>query len=286
MKNFILFGAAGYVAPKHMKAIKENGGNLIAICDPHDSVGVIDSYFPECRYFKDLERLDNHYHKLKRKGINIDYVVVSSPNFLHDAHCRWSLRVGSDVICEKPLVLFERDLDVLIDLEKETNKKVYGLYQLRYHPLIKEMREIVSYTEGNIVNIEYNTPRGNWYLYSWKGIKEKSGGIETNIGCHLFDICSYMFGKYESIEIKERQQNYSEGKINYINGEVNWKLSIKPGKPERKFIVNGKEFVFDLLFSDLHTIAYTQILNGKGIPLESFRQSIKICEEIRKNGKN
>jgi len=282
MKNFILFGAAGYVAPKHMKAIKENGGNLIAICDPHDSVGVIDSYFPECNYFSDLERLDRHCYKLLKRGIKIDYVSIASPNYIHDAHCRWALRLGSDVICEKPLVLFERNLDALIELEKDTDKKIYGLYQLRYHPLIKEMKEKVSYTEGNIVNIEYNTPRGNWYLYSWKGTERLSGGIETNIGCHLFDICSYMFGKYESIEIKERQQNYSEGKINYINGEVNWKLSIKPGKPERKFIVNGKEFVFDLLFSDLHTHAYKQILNGNGILLNSFRQSIKICEEIRK----
>lgn len=280
--NFILLGAAGYVAPRHMKAIKDIGGNLLAICDPHDSVGVIDQHFPDCLYFQDFERLDRHCYKLKQDGINIDYVSIASPNYLHDSHCRWALRLGANAICEKPLVLTEENLDNLMYLEKETGKNIHGLYQLRYHPQAHEMKMYTNYTEGHEAKIKYHTPRGNWYQYSWKGYKGKSGGIETNIGCHLFDLCCYMFGYCEKVEVIDRGNTFSKGKLYFSTTEVTWDLSIDSNnKPIREFKVDDRDFSFNAGFTDLHTKVYEEIINGRGIPINSHRQSIKICEDIR-----
>lgn len=279
MKNFILFGAAGYVAPKHMKAIKENGGNLLAICDPHDSVGIIDSYFPECRYFREFERLDRYVHKLLRQNIKIDYVSIASPNYLHDAQCRWGIRIGADVICEKPLVLNERNLDGLLELQEDYKKNIYGLYQLRYHDTLIEMKNNLN-NDFNNVEIKYYTPRGSWYDFSWKGNINKSGGVETNIGCHLFDICSCLFGDFTWIDLHEFKEN--SGHIQYSKAMTSWELSTKEKSPLRQFMMNGINFSFDCKFTDLHTLVYEKIINGFGIRAENFRQSIKICEEIRK----
>lgn len=280
--NFVLLGAAGYIAPRHMRAIKEVGGNLIAICDPHDSVGVIDQYFKDCLYFKDFERLDRHCYKLKQEGVNIDYVSITTPNYLHDSNCRWGLRLGSNVICEKPLVLTEENLDNLVSLQEETGKNIYGLYQLRYHPETKRMVEHSKYSNYNKVYIKYHTPRGNWYQYSWKGYKGKSGGIETNIGCHLFDICCYLFGEYKRIELIDRGETFSKGKIFFDKSEVLWDLSIDfNNKAEREFKINNINFSFNSGFTDLHTYVYTKIINGEGLSIENYRQSIKICDEIR-----
>ncbi len=279
MKNFILFGSAGYVAPKHMKAIKENNGNLLAIIDPHDSVGVIDSYFPECKYFREFERLGRYVHKLLRQNINIDYVSIATPNYLHDAQCRWGIRIGADVICEKPLVLNERNLDGLLELQDDYKKNIYGLYQLRYHDSLTLMKKHSEDNKHNYVGIQYYTPRGPWYEFSWKGDIQKSGGIETNIGCHLFDICSYVFGDFISINLDMTKEN--SGFIQYKNADVAWTLSTKEKKPLRHFAMNNLNFSFDSKFTDLHTLVYEKIINGYGIKAENFRQSIKICETIR-----
>lgn len=280
--NFILLGAAGYVAPRHMKAIKNVGGNLLAIYDPFDSVGVIDSYFPNCLYFKDFERLDRHCFKLIKNGINIDYVVITTPNYLHDAHCRWGLRLGSDIICEKPLVLTEENLNNLIDLEKETNKNIYGLYQLRYHPQAYEMKQYTNYSEGHEAKIKYHTPRGNWYRYTWKGYTGKSGGLETNIGCHLFDLCSYMFGYCNNVELFTKNEFSSSGKLEFPTVDVYWDLSIeRNNEPIREFKIDDRYFSFNSGFTDLHTHVYKEILAGRGLSIENYRQSIRICEEIR-----
>jgi len=281
MKNFILIGAAGYIAPRHIQAIKDTGNNLIAIYDPHDSVGIIDRYFPECLYFSDFDRLDRHVYSLLRQGQKIDYVSIASPNYLHDAHCRWSLRIGADAICEKPLVLSENNIDALLDLEKETGNRVYGLYQLRYHDNTEKIFDAIKSDSLNIVNIDYKTPRGNWYQYSWKGDRRKSGGVETNIGCHLFDICSYFFGEHKNINILESEFNYSVGTLEFDNAKITWTLSTKQGEPKRVFNVNGTDISFDSGFTDLHTKVYQKILDGQGISIENHRESIKICNYIR-----
>ena len=191
MKNFVLIGAAGYIAPMHMKAIKETGNNLIAALDKHDSVGVLDSFFPDAYFFAEFERFDRHLEKLKREGIAIDFLVVCTPNYLHDAHIRYGLKLGADVICEKPIVLNPWNVDALTLIEKETNKKAFSILQLRLHPAIQELKKKVdagSKNEKYKVDLQYITSRGNWYHNSWKGDIEKSGGIATNIGIHFFDM--------------------------------------------------------------------------------------------------
>jgi len=279
MLNFVLFGVAGYVAPKHLKAIKDIGGNLLAVCDPNDSVGIIDSYFPDCKYFKEFERLDRFCHKLLMGGTKIDYVSITSPNYFHDVHCLWALRLGANAICEKPLVLFEKNLDTLISFEKLTGKKINGLYQLRYHPETKKIQESLKST--NEVIIDYRTPRGAWYDFSWKGDVGKSGGIETNIGCHLFDLCCYFFGKPESNIYFFGDARNSSGRIEFKNSVVNWNLSTERGEPKRQFIVNNVEYSFNSGFTDLHTVVYKEIISGNSLSIECLRPSIKICEEIR-----
>lgn len=285
MKNFVLIGAAGYIAPRHMQAIKDTGNNLLAIYDPFDSVGVIDRYFPDCFYFQDFERFDRYCYKAQRTGTPIDYVSIASPNYLHDPHCRWALRIGANAICEKPLVLSEKNLDAILAMEEETGKKVYGLYQLRYHPNFKAMQNVVK-ESGNEVNINYSTPRGCWYHFSWKGITGRSGGIETNIGCHLFDVCTALFGKYDDFRLREAEHGYSQGVLFFKNAIVSYRLSVTDQEPKRVFEINGIPFHFDSGFTDLHTEVYQNILNGDGIDIAQYRYSIRLCEHIRRAKEN
>ena len=278
--NFILLGAAGYVAPRHMKAIKDTGNNLIAIYDPFDSVGIIDSYFPECRYFRDFERLDRYCHKQQRLGISIDFVSIASPNHFHDSQCRWALRLGANVICEKPLVLSTHNFNGLMELQEETNRKIYGLYQLRYFSFIDKIKECL-HISNNTIDIKYCAPRGEWYPYSWKGDISKSGGVETNIGCHFFDLCSDLFIGTPEFCQYEGFTYGSKGILVYPGDNVVcWDLSVK-GKPGRVFTVNGQDFTFNSGFADLHTEVYRCILSGEGVPFINHKRSIEICEKIR-----
>jgi len=274
MSRFALIGAAGFVAPRHMKAIKDVGGELVAALDPHDSVGVLDSYFPDCSFFTEFERFDRHCEKLRREGKGVDYVSICSPNYLHDAHMRFALRIGADAICEKPLVLNERNLDAIKALEEETGHKAWGVYQLRYHPEVRRMKDFVDIQSDNyVVEIDYQTPRGKWYHHSWKGQTDKSGGVEANIGCHLFDIVSYLFG--------ELNYDYDHESLRSEKVTVTWWLSTKKGDPRRFFTINGEHFDLNGGFNDLHTEVYRQILAGNGIGIEDVRESIRICEAIR-----
>jgi len=277
---------AGYIAPRHTKAIKDVGGNLLAFIDPCDSVGWIDNYFPQARYFSEFERFDRYADKLQRQGVKIDYCVIVTANYLHDANCRWALRNGMNAICEKPLVTHEHNLDALLELEKETDHKVWGLYQLRYHPEVQRMKDLVItyWDEPAIVNIDYRTPRGKWYGYSWKNDIEKSGGLATNIGCHLFDVCAYLFGKCESIKVERLFKDLVSGVLTFGRAKVNWTLSTQQGESRRVFEVNGRPFDLNSGFADLHTKVYQEILAGNGVGIEDVRESTRICEAIRNTG--
>jgi UDP-N-acetyl-2-amino-2-deoxyglucuronate dehydrogenase len=295
MKNFVLIGAGGYIAPRHMKAIKDTGNNLIAAIDKSDSVGILDSYFPNCHFFTEFERFDRHCEKLKRQGIKIDYVSVCSPNYLHDAHIRFGLRIGADVICEKPIVLNPWNIDALMDIEKETGKKVYSILQLRLHPAIIQLRnKIQNSPAGKIhqVNLQYITSRGNWYYNSWKGDVQKSGGIATNIGVHFFDMLQWIFGSVRENFVTSHEAANAGGKLILDKAEINWALSIDYEKiPEnikasgkrtyRILQIDGDEFEFSDGFGELHTRSYEEILKGNGFPLIETKFSIQIVHQIR-----
>jgi UDP-N-acetyl-2-amino-2-deoxyglucuronate dehydrogenase len=296
MKNFVLIGAAGYIAPRHMKAIKETGNNLIAAFDPHDSVGILDSYFPDCDFFTEFERLDRHCDKLIRQGIKIDYVVVCSPNYLHDAHIRFGLRIGADVICEKPVVLNPWNVDALMEMEKETGKRVYVIHQLRYHPEIIVLKEkVANGPKDKIydVNLQYITPRGNWYQYSWKGDEEKSGGIITNIGLHFFDILLWIFGDVKESTVKEYSGVRAKGGLQMERASISWILSIDKNdlpdyeltekkSPYRLLEVNGEPVEFSNGFDDLHIESYKEIISGNGIKLAHCKTAIQLTYNLRK----
>ena len=279
--NFALIGAAGFVAPRHMKAIKDIGGNLVAALDPHDSVGILDSYFPECRFFTEFERFDRHCDKLRRQGKGIDYVSICSPNYLHDSHIRWALRSGSDAICEKPLVLNERNLDGLSEIEQETGKRVWAVLQCRLHTAASDMAKKTTSFPAK-VQVDYSTPRGNWYRQSWKGEEQKSGGIATNIGVHLFDLCAWLLGKMENAVAIKQSAGVMKGFLRLANGEVGWRLSVDMAEsPSRIFRINGIDYDLTNGFSDLHTEVYRNIIDGKGFGIEDAREAIRICEAIR-----
>jgi UDP-N-acetyl-2-amino-2-deoxyglucuronate dehydrogenase len=229
VRRFGLIGAAGYVAPKHLKAIKDIGGQLIAAYDPRDSVGVLDQYFPDADFFTEFERFDRHLDRLKRLNEALDCIIVCSPNYLHDAHIRFGLKSGCHVICEKPLVLNPWNLKSLIELESESNKKVHCVYQLRNHPEILKLKERIDQflsDDYHQVELKYVTPRGKWYDYSWKGMEEKSGGITSNIGVHLFDLLIWIFGEVLEKKLFERTSRKAEGFLKLKRAEINWKLSI------------------------------------------------------------
>ena len=297
MKNFILIGAAGYIAPRHMKAIKETGNNLIAAYDPYDGVGVMDSHFPEAHFFTEFERFDRHIEKIKRAGTKIDYVSICSPNYLHDSHIRYGLRIGADVICEKPLVLNPWNVDALIELEEEYDNKVHTILQLRHHEAILELKEKVENGPADKVydiDLTYITSRGNWYYTSWKGNEEKSGGIASNIGVHFFDMLQWIFGpmKQATVDIKTKDTN--SGTLKFKQANVNWYLSINaenlPQKAKdqglptfRTLSIEGEDIEFSKGFTDLHTVSYQKIISGEGYGLADAKSSIEIVSEIRNN---
>ncbi len=291
----MLIGVGGYIAPRHLKAIKDTGNNLLAALDKHDSVGIMDSYFPEADFFTEFERFDRHVEKLKRQGTKIDYVSVCSPNYLHDAHIRFGLRIGADVICEKPVVLNPWNIDALMEIEKETGGQVFTILQLRLHPAIIALREkIKKDTEGkkHQVDLTYITSRGHWYHNSWKGDIQKSGGIATNIGVHFFDMLYWIFGDVLNYQVTEHTQDSASGKLEFKNVTTNWSLSIdanrlpeqvrKEGKKTyRTLTIDGDEFEFSEGFTELHTRSYEEILKGNGFRISETKPAIEIVQKIR-----
>ena len=294
--NFALIGAAGYIAPRHMRAIKDTGNNLVAALDPFDSVGIIDSFFPNADFFIEPERFDRHLDKLRRSGTDkIDYVSICSPNFLHDAHIRLALRNDANAICEKPLLLNPWNLKGLEDIENETGKRIYNILQLRQHPSIIALKEKYDALPDDIIHdiqLTYITSRGKWYFYSWKGDIKKSGGVVTNIGIHFFDMLSWIFGKVESSTVHIDEENKAAGLLHLKKANVRWYLSLdkndlpKKAKAEnpptyRSITVDNKEIEFSGGFTDLHTISYRNILEGGGYGIMDASNSIEIAHMIR-----
>ena len=298
MKHFAIIGAAGYIAPRHMKAIKDTGNKLVAALDKNDSVGVIDSYFPDADFFVEYERFDRHIDLLKRRGIQIDYISIASPNYLHDSHIRFALRQGAHAICEKPLVLNPHNIDALKVVQEETGKQVFNILQLRLHPSIIALKEFVAVEVAKNpnkvfdVDLTYLTSRGYWYFTSWKGDDHKSGGIATNIGVHFYDMLGWVFGDIKKNEAHLKQSDASAGFLEFKHAKVRWFLSVNydyiPGnikesgqRTYRSITVDGNEIEFSDGFTDLHTESYKQILSGNGFGLEEARKSIKIVSDIR-----
>jgi UDP-N-acetyl-2-amino-2-deoxyglucuronate dehydrogenase len=294
LKNFVLIGAAGYVAPRHLQAIKETGNNLLAALDKHDSVGILDKYFPDAHFFTEFERFDRHCEKLRREGVAIDYVTVCSPNYLHDAHIRFGFRIGADVICEKPLVLNPWNIDALVTLEKETKKKVYTLLQLRYHPAVLDLKKKLGRAPGNRHQVEltYITPRGNWYLHSWKGDEDKSGGIVTNIGFHFFDLLIWLFGSVNDVQVDNYSPQLASGVLVLENADVNWRLSIRREDLRndenncRRLILGEEEVEFSDGFDELHNLAYAEVIAGRGVQIEEMREVTELVHRIRQQQTN
>ena len=296
MKNFAITGVAGYIAPRHLKAIKETGNNLVAALDPHDSVGIMDSYFPEASFFTEFERFDRHLEKLRRRNeLNkIDYLTICSPNNLHDSHIRLALRIGADAICEKPLVLNPWNLDALQKLEEESGRNIFTILQLRVHPSIIDLKEKLVTHNGkrHDVVLTYITSRGLWYNYSWKGDKAKSGGLATNIGVHFFDLLIWLFGGVDKSIVHLFQPDKMSGCLSLQGADVKWFLSLdKNDLPEdnlsnhqstfRSIKIDGEELEFTNGFTELHTKVYEEILNGNGFGIEDARASIEAVYNLR-----
>lgn len=295
MKKFALTGAAGYIAPRHLQAIKDTGNSLVAALDPHDSVGILDRYFPECSFFTEFERFDRHLERIRRDDRGgIDYLTICTPNYLHDAHCRLALRMGANAICEKPLVVNPWQLDALQQLEEESDGKIFTILQLRVHPSLIALKEkIANNTSGKRyqVNLSYITSRGPWYLYSWKGDVSKSGGVAANIGIHFFDMLMWMFGKQTSSEVYLKDKTKMSGFMELENADVTWYLSIDKtdlpaeivakGQPTyRSITVDGEEIEFSGGFTDLHTRVYENTLEGNGFSTEMARPAIEVVHRI------
>lgn len=297
MKNFAITGVAGYIAPRHLKAIKDTGNNLVAALDPHDSVGILDQFFPHVSYFTEFERFDRHLEMLRRKGEEnrAHFLTICSPNNLHDAQIRLALRIGADAICEKPLVLNPWNLDALQELEAETGSRVYTILQLRIHESIIELKKKLESSNASKiyqVSLTYITSRGLWYDFSWKGVKEKSGGIGTNIGVHFFDLLIWLFGSVQNNELHLAEPNKMAGFIELENAQVNWFLSTdKEDLPAdltekniptfRSMEIDGDEILFSSGFTDLHTKVYEKTLAGNGFGIEDVRPSIQFIHELR-----
>lgn len=296
MKNFLLIGAAGYVAPRHMRAIKDTGNNLVAALDKNDSVGVIDSYFPEAAFFTEFERFDRHVNKLRRSEESIDYLTVCSPNYLHDAHIRFGLNVGANVICEKPLVLNPWNVEALQHIEEESNRKIYTILQLRLHPSIRALKEEIEASDPNKIydiDLTYITSRGKWYYTSWKGEKEKSGGIATNIGVHFFDMLTWLFGPVQKNVVHIHTHDRAAGYFELERARVRWFLSINydtipdavkatGARTYRSIQMDGRDMIeFSTGFTDLHTRSYEAILEGWGYGLQDAASAIQLVYDIR-----
>ena len=295
MKNFALIGAAGYIATRHMKAIKDTGNNLSVALDKFDSVGIIDSYFPEANFFTESERFDRHLDKMRGSESAIDYVSICSPNYLHDAHIRLALRNGSDVICEKPLVLNPWNIDALVEVEKRTGKRINNILQLRLHPSIIALKEKVENGPKDKIydiDLSYLTSRGKWYFISWKGDNSKSGGIATNIGIHFYDMLTWIFGSVKQNVCHVSDEDKAAGFLELERARVRWFLSVNYDLiPEhikatgqrtyRSITVEGEEIEFSGGFTDLHTKSYEAVLEGNGFDLMEAKTSIDIVHDIR-----
>lgn len=304
MYNFAITGVAGYIAPKHLQAIKETGNNLVAALDPHDSVGILDQYFPNASFFVEFERFERHLDLLRRKSDSerVHYLSICSPNFLHDSHIRLALRIGADAICEKPIVLNPWNLDALEQIEIETGKKVYTILQLRVHPTIIELKNKIDEELKKNPNakfsivLDYITSRGLWYDFSWKGVMEKSGGVATNIGIHFFDMLIWIFGNPVHSTVTESQKRSMQGELELKHANVKWHLSINyedlpdeikkiNKRTYRSIKINEVELEFTEGFTNLHTVVYKNILNGNGFGISDARPSIELVHKIR-NGIN
>lgn len=296
MKKFGLIGAAGYIAPRHMQAIKETGNTLEVALDPSDSVGIIDSYFPEASFFTETERFDRHIDRLKHKGSSLDYISVCSPNYLHDSHVRLGLRAGCDVICEKPLVLNPKNIDYLKTLEVQSGKKINNILQLRLHNTIKEIKNMVKNSPKDKIfdfDLTYITSRGLWYHHSWKGDETKSGGLVTNIGVHFFDMLMWIFGDVRENLVFEKNKSSVSGLLRLERANVNWFLSCDYNRlPQevkergqrtfRNVSVNGEQIEFSKGFTNLHIKSYEEILKGNGFNIEDVKPSIELVYNIAK----
>ena len=296
-RNFAITGVAGFIAPRHLRAITDTGSRLLAAVDPHDAVGVLDQYGLDVRYFTEIERFDRHLEKLRRRSDEerVHYVSVCSPNYLHDAHCRLALRVGADAICEKPLVINPWNLDLLEELEVETGRRIYPVLQLRSHPKLLELRDRLAErgpADAAEVDVTYVTARGAWYGISCKGVEEKSGGIAANIGIHFFDMLIWLFGPVQRCEVHLRDSLRMSGFLELESARVRWFLSVdaadlpfpvQPGKRStfRSIQVNGAEIEFTEGFTDLHTQVYREVLSGRGLRLSDARPSIELVHAIR-----
>ena len=295
MKNFALIGAAGYIAPRHLKAIKDTGNNLVAALDPFDSVGIMDSFFPDSDFFIEFERFDRHIEKIKRNGTKLDYVSICTPNYLHDAHMRFGLNRGADVICEKPIVLNPWNIEALQDKEAETGKRIYNILQLRLHQSVIELKnKIENGPKDKIYDIDlaYLTSRGHWYYTSWKGDVKKSGGIATNIGVHFFDMLGWIFGKINKNIVHIHTHDRAAGYLEFDRARVRYFLSInyntipedvraKGLRTYRAITIGDDTFEFSGGFTELHTKSYEHILSGQGFGLEDSKQAIDIVHDIR-----
>lgn len=298
MKNFALIGAAGYIAPRHMKAIKDTGNTLVAALDNNDTVGILDSYFPDARFFTEFERFDRHIELLRREGTKTDYVSVASPNYLHDSHIRFALRVGADAICEKPLVVNPWNAEGLRHVEQETGGKVYTILQLRLHPSIVALRErvqaaVVAEPDKMFeLDLTYIASRGAWYFASWKGEEKKSGGIVANIGVHFYDMLLWVFGPLKQSRVTLRGEDAASGTIELAHARVRWFLSVnaaylpetataKGQRTYRSILMDGEEIEFSEGFTELHTESYRHVLSGGGFGLDEAMPAIELVHGIR-----
>jgi UDP-N-acetyl-2-amino-2-deoxyglucuronate dehydrogenase len=294
VKRFALIGASGYIAPRHLKAIKETGNTLVAALDPFDSVGILDSYFPNCDFFTQPELFERHLEQLRRAGEGVEVVSICSPNHLHDAHIRMALRNGANALCEKPLVLHPEEIRALQDLEAETGQRVWTVLQLRTHPaLIALKKQLESKPSGmNEVTLSYVTGRGQWYLKSWKGRLEQSGGLATNIGVHFFDMLTWLFGAAQRLEVHIREDTVAAGYLQLERAQVRWFLSIDANRVPaalrergqrtyRSITVNGQELEFSEGFTDLHTEVYRHTLEGQGFGMLDTLPAIEAVAQLR-----
>jgi UDP-N-acetyl-2-amino-2-deoxyglucuronate dehydrogenase len=295
MKRYGLVGLAGYIAPRHLKAIKDTGGELVAALDPNDSVGIIDSYFPDTHFFTEFERFDRHVDMLRRRSNSLDFLSICSPNYLHDAHVRMALRSGLDAICEKPLVINPWNLDALASIERETGRRVHPIYQFRLHPNIQALRDRVAESRSNVVfdvELTYIATRGRWYGVSWKGDPQKSGGVTLNIGVHFFDILQWVFGQKRQSVVHLSTPDTAAGYLEYDRARVRWFLSTNydyvptsakaAGKRIiRRVEVDGEAVEFSEMMADLHTHAYAEIVAGRGLTIEDARPAIDAVYQIR-----
>ncbi|MEZ5104219.1 MAG: Gfo/Idh/MocA family oxidoreductase [Draconibacterium sp.] len=294
MKRFALIGAAGYIAERHMRAIKETGNILICASDRFDVLGKMDSYFPDAEFFLEHENLDKYMDDLQMKGEPIEYVSICTPNYMHPSHIRFALRNGADAICEKPMVIYPEDMHIIKDIEAETGKRVYTVLQLRYHPAILALKSKIECESAKIYDIDlsYITTRGRWYLKSWKGDPNKSGGIATNIGIHLFDMLTWIFGNVKENIVHVYNQNKAAGFLQLEKARIRWFLSLdysdlprqaleKNMRTYRSISVAGEEVEFSGGFDNLHTATYQNILSGNGFGIDDVRESIELTDHVR-----